>query len=396
MTTGTQPTSTVIIRGESGATRLPLGTIWHPWQTLENAYATAHEFLEAFVIHGAGHWREAPLAQQRTLAVANLPRVSTEMDALEAASQDPDALTDAIEAAVKAAVQALADPHRSAAMELLGYTIESRGRGKHQREIRAAKCLRKSDRWLRGPSQEYGGLAPRTWLLSQVAEQLAIDPDRPIHPPIESVPDQSEIEVERQVASVSATDPSAYDPATTDPAEPDNAKVWPSFPYERVCQQMAAARSQIRILQTWLPDTAPLVRGIAEAVRHGASVEIIIQHPQAAALADRLTTLGIRNPDYGYYHAVKLFADLRNVINDADPAQVSVRTCEVSPSGQLYATENSLWFGFFWPDRYSLQGPQVEVSTRGSHLGRTSSEYFEKLWSSATPLVADDLRPEQH
>jgi hypothetical protein len=373
-------TSTVIIRRKSGTTRLPSGTIWHPWKALEDAYAAALDFLLVFVVHGAGHWRETPLDQQRTLTRLKVPRVRAALEALEGAGQDPDALTDAVEEAVKASVQALPDPHRSAALELLGYTIDSRGRGKTQREIRAAKVLRRSDRWLRAPSLEYKGLAPRMWLLSSVAHQLAADPDRPGDTRA-SMSDQSQI-----MRSEFGTDD-----RTAEPPEADDAKIWPSFPYERVCQQMAAARAQIRILVTWLPDTAPLIVGILDAVRNGASVQIMIQHPRSAALADRLTTLGITDPNYGYYHAVKLFEDLRNVMNAAKPGQITVRTCEVSPLAQLYATEESLWFGFFWPDRYSLQGPQVEVSTRRSHLGRMASEYFEKLWLSGSDSLTSDL-----
>jgi hypothetical protein len=367
-------TSPAIMRREFGATRLPSGTVWHPWKALEDAYAAALDFLIGFVVHGAGHWRETPLDQQRALTRSRLPRVAAALDALEADSRDPDALTDAIEEAVKASAQALADPHRSAALELLGYTIDSRGKGKTQRETRAAKVLRRSDRWLRAPSREYGGLAPRMWLLSSVARELAADPER---------------------GPTYAAEPTTYSPAhgnrTPERSEADNAKIWPSLPYERVCQQMAAARAHIRILVTWLPDTAPLITGITDAVHNGASIEIMIQHPRCAALADRLDTLGITDPDYGHYHAVKLFADLRDVIDAADDGQFAVRTCLVSPLGSLYSTEESLWFGFFWPDRYSLQGPQVEVSTRDSHLGRTASEYFEKLWSSARPLIAHDL-----
>jgi hypothetical protein len=91
---------------------------------------------------------------------------------------------------------------------------------------------------------------------------------------------------------------------------------------------MAAARARIRILVTWLPDTAPFIAGIADAVHNGASIEIIIQHPRSAALAERLATLGITDSHYGYYHAVKLFADLRNVISVATPGQFAVRTHE--------------------------------------------------------------------
>jgi hypothetical protein len=392
-----------MMRGELGATRLPFGTIWHPWQVLEDAYAAALDFLVGFVIHGAGHWREIPLGQQEKVTILKLPRVCAALEAFEATGQDPDALSDALEEAVKASVLALADPHRSAALELLGYTIDSRGKGKTHREIRAARLLRRSDRWLRAPSREYGGLEPRMWLLSSVAHELAADPDQPGGAPAKASTQspiaRSELRTEPpQVAPAHTagltTDSSAHRNWTVDPAATDTAKIWPSFPYERVCQQMATARAQIRILVTWLPDIAPLITGIADAVRNDASVEIMIQHPRSAALTDRLATLGITNPDYGYYHAVKLFADLRNVINAADSGQIAVRTYGVTPLGQLYSTEESLWLGLFWPDRYSLQGPQVEVLTRRSHLGRTASEYFEKLWISATPLLAEDLHPQ--
>jgi hypothetical protein len=119
---------------------------------LEDAYAAALDFLVGFVIHGAGHWRETPLGQQEKLTSLKLPRVCAALEAFEATSQDPDALSDALEEAVKASGLALADPHRSAALELLGYTIDSRGKGKTHREIRAASVLRRSDRWLRAPS----------------------------------------------------------------------------------------------------------------------------------------------------------------------------------------------------------------------------------------------------
>jgi hypothetical protein len=391
------------MRREFGTTRLPTGTIRHPWQALEGTYAAALEFLMGFVAHGAGHWRETPLDEQRTLTrLTTLPRVCAALESHEAVSQDPDALTDAIEEAVKAAAQALPDPHRSAALELLGYTSGSRGKGKTQREILAAKLLRRSDRWLRAPSREYGGLAPRMWLLSSVAHELAATPDRP-GDALASVSDQSHIaRFEFGTELPSSVPPHAADPTSPAPddangdlADTDNAKIWPSFPYERVCQQMGAARARIRILVTWLPDTAPFIAGIADAVHNGASIEIIIQHPRSAALAERLATLGITDPHYGYYHAVKLFADLRNVISVAIPGQFAVRTYEATPLMSLYATEERLWSGFYWPDRYSLQGPQVEVSTRGSHLGRVASEYFEAVWSSATPLAAEDLAPEK-
>jgi len=366
--------------------------MWHAWLPLEAAYAIAFEFLGRFVSRGAGHWREAPLDNQHPLV--NLPRVCTELDALDAVSDDPDALTDAIEAAIKASVQALHDPHRSAALKLLGFTIDSRGKGKTERETRASDCLRRSGRWLRTPSREYGGLEPRVWLLSSVAAHLAADPARATAFVVPSAAQLagSAPRIDRQFASSLARPASADDRRTGDPAVPDNAKVWPSFPYERVCHQMASARTHIRILQTWLPDTQPLATGIAEAVRNGASIEILIQHPHAPTVADRLTALGISDPDYAYYHAVKLFADLRNVISIGKPGQIVVRTCLMPPSGQLYATDEILWFGFFWPDRYSLQGPQVEVSTHHSHLGRTLWDYFETLWSSASPLVATDLQ----
>ena len=392
-----QGTSKVMIRRRFGGARFPLGAVWHPWQALEDAYTAALDFLVGFVVHGAGHWREAPLGQPGKQTILKLPRVRATLEAFEAAGQDPDALGDAVEEAVKASVLAIPDPHRSAALELLGYTIDSRGKGKTHREIRAAKVLRRSDRWLRAPNREYGWLAPRMWLLSSVAQELAADPDQSRDALAEaSTQYQTVRSGSPPDAPINAAEPTtdsrAHSNPTVEPGLMDDAKIWPSFPYERICHKMAAARAQIRILVTWLPDIAPLIMGITHAVHNNASVEIMIQHPRSDALKDRLTTLGITDPNYAYYHAVKLLTDLEGLRNSAHSKQIAVRTCDVTPLGQLYATEQNIWFGFFWPDRYSLQGPQVEFSTRRSHLGRAVSEYFEKLWHSATPLrCTEDL-----
>ena len=90
---------------------------------------------------------------------------------------DPDALPEAIEAAVADAVEALQNPFRSAAQRHLGLTKQSREMGKTDREDLAARQLGRRGRWYRTPSPtKYDGATPGEWILAQVAAQLASDP----------------------------------------------------------------------------------------------------------------------------------------------------------------------------------------------------------------------------
>jgi hypoxanthine phosphoribosyltransferase len=153
------------------------------WQDLANREQIAGEFLARFVDAGPLRWRGAVLdADQRALC-DSLPRVQAALREL-GDRDDPDALPEAIEAAVVQAVEALQNPFRSAAQRHLGLTDGSRGKTKGDREDLAARQLRRRARWYRTPSPtEFDGATPGEWILAKVAAQLAADPSEAAVPP---------------------------------------------------------------------------------------------------------------------------------------------------------------------------------------------------------------------
>lgn len=169
--------------------------MWQTWQTLATAYeATGYEaaleFLEVFVRGGAAAWRLAVPEEDQEDLKRQLARVQAELAEADL-PDDPNALPDAIEAAVKAAAIELPDPQRQAVLAQLGFpkdtqlgfTRDAHGKGKVVREDLAAAYLGRRGRWLRTPSKSFSGLEPREWLLRSVAAKLADSPtpDDAIH-----------------------------------------------------------------------------------------------------------------------------------------------------------------------------------------------------------------------
>ena len=143
---------------------------------MANREQIAGEFLVRFVDAGPLQWRGTVLDADQGALHDALPRVQAALKE-RGDGQDPDALPEAIEAAVVHAVEALQDPFRSAAQRHLGLTKESRGKGKTDREDLAARQLGRRGRWYRTPSpRKHDGATPAEWILAKVAAQLASDP----------------------------------------------------------------------------------------------------------------------------------------------------------------------------------------------------------------------------
>jgi hypothetical protein len=172
-------------------------------------------------------------------------------------------------------------------------------------------------------------------------------------------------------------------------SETEQATVWPSFPYERVCGFFSTARSYIRILQTWLPDAQPFGASFVRALTQGASIQILIQDPDSSSASQRAVALGLEDQQYAHYHLRKMLADLRRAESEAGGRATAVRVYDDLPLAQIYGTEDRMWIGLFWPNRFSMQGPQIEIPTTASSLGQEIQRYFEILWAAGAPLEAD-------
>ncbi len=87
------------------------------------------------------------------------------LDAADRAS--PDAELDAIGGALKAAIQSLPDPYRSAALEHFGFSDQGPDKPlQGAREKRAAAKFGKGDGWYRKPNAKYLGMKPGEYVIA--------------------------------------------------------------------------------------------------------------------------------------------------------------------------------------------------------------------------------------
>lgn len=133
--------------------------------------------LEQFAQAGRRQWRAAGLD---AAWLAEAPGVQAQLRAFDLEGQPkPNDLLDAIEAAVRVALEALHDPFCAAGLDFLGFTKDAGERplGKTEREEHAAEHFSRSGRWFRGknPKPPFNGMAPRLWLLHQIAHALLAD-----------------------------------------------------------------------------------------------------------------------------------------------------------------------------------------------------------------------------
>jgi hypothetical protein len=155
-------------------------TTWRPLEDFgamgsgsDDGIAKATLQLTEFVRGGRRRWRTRGLDIDW---FARLEAVRHELAdlGLEGAPT-PNDLRDAIEQAVKAAIESLPDPYSAAGLALFGYADKGpRPAGKAAREEAAGQCLDFSGRWLRtpNPAAPYDGRKPIDWLIEQVAQGL--------------------------------------------------------------------------------------------------------------------------------------------------------------------------------------------------------------------------------
>jgi hypothetical protein len=119
---------------------------------------------------GRRSWDPAHLDIELLTSVPSVQKRLAELDTADQA--DPDAELNAIGDALEAAIKALPNPYREAALEHFGFTDQrssSEPYSKVLREDRAAKKLGSGGRWYRKPHPKYFGMKPGDYVIALVA-----------------------------------------------------------------------------------------------------------------------------------------------------------------------------------------------------------------------------------
>ncbi len=127
-------------------------------------------------VHGQHEWRAVPGADVAFLV--SLPAVQRELATAADVEIGPDTELDAIVAAVGKAIDRLSQPYREAAVEQFGFSDldPSMARKKGAREEAAATRLGTGARMYEMPTQRYGGISRRDYVIRLVAASLREHP----------------------------------------------------------------------------------------------------------------------------------------------------------------------------------------------------------------------------
>lgn len=161
------------------------------------------------------------------------------------------------------------------------------------------------------------------------------------------------------------------------------ARVRPRLP-QALNRDIAAAKKFFYVWQTWIPQDVQFVDAVSSAVQAGAEVRFLLMNPCSSSAAERAARLGYRANDLVVFMQ-SLIVSLR-VAGVAKPSR-AIRLSEELPISQVYATEKSMYIGWFYPDKASTIMSQVEVA-RTASIATTFLQYFQATWDS---LVEPDL-----
>jgi transcriptional regulator with XRE-family HTH domain len=167
------------------------------------------------------------------------------------------------------------------------------------------------------------------------------------------------------------------------PAGGEPARVWPELP-ALVDQLLARSSREIVIWQSWLPTDIRFRESMAAALARGSAPRILVTDPAVPALIERAAGMGLHRPaDYLAANLAGVLAQLGSIPGVAPEAVV--RLADALPMAPLYATEESIVMGWYFPGRPSTVQPHVEASAR-SALAVAVLAAFEDAWAVSRPL----------
>ncbi len=170
--------------------------------------------------------------------------------------------------------------------------------------------------------------------------------------------------------------------------------VHPNLEYHRLTQDIAAAR-EVTILNTWIPGIDILADALADAIEHGASVSILLLHPQShiaqlrSQALQRATRARFRQDMVrpGIEHCLDVLAAVSQMVDESDRGRLRVRLYDTLPSISLYGIDDRAFVSFFMHGHLAVKSPQIELRGHDSLMGRCAFEEMAALWDMAYEIA---------
>ncbi|MFF4343348.1 hypothetical protein ACFY00_25880 [Kitasatospora sp. NPDC001540] len=167
----------------------------------------------------------------------------------------------------------------------------------------------------------------------------------------------------------------------------------PVLPAELFKEYVGAARSEVTILQTWIPDFAEHFREpVRAALTRGVPVRILLLLPNSPVVGLRERSLGESEQ-----HKVKLevrinLEVLSSLWLDLDGparARLQVRMYDTLPSVAVYRADDHYLVSSFLHGKKAVMCTQSEVRGDDTLIGREVRNEFEAIWGN--PVLSEPV-----
>jgi len=164
------------------------------------------------------------------------------------------------------------------------------------------------------------------------------------------------------------------------------AGFYKEFPAAVFSQCCLVAKREIRIMQTYIPGGKPLPDEVLAAARAGCRVRVLLLNPNSMLAAQRMKDIGYD----GDIRRLLVAAETLEAIirkRGALANGVEVRFFDSLPPFSMFAADEQIFLGLFWPGKENMGEPHVALREGASDFGTAASESFEALWSTAAPAA---------
>jgi hypothetical protein len=165
-------------------------------------------------------------------------------------------------------------------------------------------------------------------------------------------------------------------------------RVHPNLDYHLLVEYMTDAR-EIVIQNTWIPGLDILADALIDALARGASVSVLMLHPDSEIARLRSHALqgstaeGFRQDRVGpgVRHCLDVLAAVSRMVDDDDRSGLQVRLYDSLPSISVYRMDDRAFVSFFLHRQLVVRSVQIEVVGQESVMGRLVARELETLWN---------------
>ncbi|MFG2820262.1 hypothetical protein ACGFX4_12625 [Kitasatospora sp. NPDC048365] len=175
-------------------------------------------------------------------------------------------------------------------------------------------------------------------------------------------------------------------------------RVHSHFPEREFTAYAEGSRTEITILQTWIPDLHRLTKSLRIAVAdRGVPLRILLLHPDSEVVQLRDRALR-RDPavhanvKLSVQESLGLLAELHGELPESSRHLLEVRLFESLPSVAIYRADEHYLVSSFLHGRRAVDSTQDEIDGDDTVMGEQARREFDLLWGNSHPVRFPDWR----